>query len=527
MTAVIRVRSAPAVAGAFLAAVALSAVVLSAVALLSPVSAGAATSAGLYIRGAGFGHGVGMSQYGAAGYALHGATYPQILRDYYSGTTLGVANPDRTVTVLLRPNGAAAFSGATTIKGVTSTNGVTTTQGVTTTKGATTLKSDTRPLNPNTNYSVLVTGAKLRIMSGGRTFGVVKPPLQVSGPGPLKLLGTGAYRGALVFRPSAGGGVMTVNALGLDDYVRGVVGAEMPTSWPQQALEAQAVAARTYALTRGATGAGFDLYDNTRSQMYEGVAAETPTTDAAVAATSGKVVDYDGRPAVTYFFASSGGETESVQNVWSGVAPEAWLVSKSDPYDDSYNNPHYRWKMSFNLGSAVAKLGKLVDGSLKGINIVRHGVSPRIVQAQVVGTKGRTTATGAQLQTALGTPSTWMSFTTVSAKGVRTTGSPPSPVTTSTATTTGAPTTTGTGGIGLGANARRRSAAGLPYAVTGSVYPVVAGATVSVQYDAGSGWTAAASGTASATGRYSIPVLIAGTYRVIYQGITGPKIAVG
>ena len=512
MTAVTRKCSAALAAGPVL----LSVLTLGVVTLLAPAAASASTSAaGLYIRGAGFGHGVGMSQYGAAGYALHGASYQQILRDYYSGTTLGDANPDGTVTVLLRPKGAAAFSGATTIKGVT------------TTKSATTIKNDTRPLNPNTNYSVLVAGAKLRIVSGGRTFGIVKPPLQVSGPGPLKLLGTGIYRGAFVFRPSAAGGVITVNALGLDDYVRGVVGAEMPTNWPQQALEAQAVAARTYALTRVATGADFELYDNTRSQMYEGVAAETPATDAAVAATSGKVVDYDGRPAVTYFFASSGGQTESVQNVWSGVAPEAWLVGKPDPYDDSYNNPHYRWKMSFNLGSAVSKLGKLVDGSLKGINIVRHGVSPRIVQAQVVGTKGKTTATGAQLQTALGTPSTWMSFTTVSAKGVRTTGSPPPPVTTSTATTPSTTTTTGSGGTGLGANARGRSAHGSSYAVAGSVYPVAAGAAVTVQYDAGSRWRAAASRTVSAAGRYSIPVLRRGTYRVIYHGIVGPKIVVG
>src|SRR5580692_10446323 len=69
--------------------------------------------AGLYVTGAGFGHGIGMSQYGAAGYAQHGFTYKQILRNYYSQTTLGTVNPNRTVTVLLKPKGAAAFTGAT------------------------------------------------------------------------------------------------------------------------------------------------------------------------------------------------------------------------------------------------------------------------------------------------------------------------------------------------------------------------------------------------------------------------------
>jgi len=496
MTGVTRRPMRPAAAGAFLATVAFASA-----ALLAPADASASASAGgLYITGAGFGHGVGMSQYGAAGYALHGATYEQILRNYYSQTTLGYVNPSRTVTVLLKAQGAAAFSGATRIKGVA-----------------------TKKLNLNTNYSVLVAGTKLRIVSGGRTFGTFTAPLQVSGPGLLKLLGTGTYLGALVFRPSAvGSGVMTVNALGLDDYVRGVVGAEMPTSWPQQALDAQAVAARSYAVASGASGAGFDVYDNTRSQMYEGIAAETPATNAAVDATAGKVVEYDGRPAVTYFFASSGGQTESVQNVWDGFAPEAWLVGRSDPYDDSYNNPYYRWKLNLKLGSADTKLGRLIRGSLKGIKIVRRGVSPRIVQAKILGTKGATTTTGAQLQADLGTPSTWMSFTTVTAKGVETSGSPPSGPTPTTTITTPVD-----GGGGLGPSVRGHSARALGYAVSGTVYPVVARATVTVQYDTGSDWMPAASGIPSATGRYSIPVSGPGIYRVIYHGTVGPKIAVG
>ena len=86
--------------------------------LICGTPAGAATSgAGLYLTGAGSGHGVGMSQYGAAGYALHGADYQEILRDYYTWTTLGHVDPNRTVTVLLRASGSAAFSGATTITG--------------------------------------------------------------------------------------------------------------------------------------------------------------------------------------------------------------------------------------------------------------------------------------------------------------------------------------------------------------------------------------------------------------------------
>ncbi len=337
-----------------------------------------------------------MSQYGAAGYALHGASYEEILHDYYAQTTLGHISPNRLVTVLLRAKGGAIFSGATAIKGWS-----------------------VHKLNPAFNYSVERAGAKLRVVLGRHLIGNFSAPLQVTGPRPLTLAGLGTYRGSFVFRPAANGaGVMTINAVGLDDYVRGVVSAEMPSNWPQQALDAQAVAARTYAITSHAIGAAFDVYDNTRSQMYEGVKAETASSNAAVAATSGQVVEYDGNPVETFFFASSGGQTESVQNVFQ-IAPEAWLVGRPDPYDDVLNNPYHRWKMNFSLKAASAKLGKLVEGSLEGIKVLQRGVSPRIVKAQVVGTKGAVTVPGSQLRKLLGTPSTWIKFTTVSARGVQ------------------------------------------------------------------------------------------------------------
>ena len=108
-------------------------------------------------------------------------------------------------------------------------------------------------------------------------------------------------------------------------YVRGVVSAEVPSDWPLAALEAQAVASRTYALTDHAGGSSFDVYADTRSQVYRGVAAETPRTNAAVAATAGQIVVYNGSPAITYFFASSGGMTENVENGFPGALPEPWL----------------------------------------------------------------------------------------------------------------------------------------------------------------------------------------------------------
>jgi stage II sporulation protein D len=182
------------------------------------------------------------------------------------------------------------------------------------------------------------------------------------------------------------------------------------------------------------------------------------------------------------------------------------------------------------LNSANSKLGKLVDGSLEGINVVRRGVSPRVIQAQVVGSAGSTTVTGATLQSDLGTPSTWMSFTTVSAAGIKavSTVSAPAqtePAATSTTTTTATPTPA-SGGVGLTAALRGHLLPGQTYAVTGTIFPAVAGATVTVQLQIGRSWTSVTSGSLAASGGYSIPVPTVGTYRVLYNGIDGPTISV-
>ena len=148
--------------------------------------------------------------------------------------------------------------------------------------------------------------------------------------------------------------------------------------------------------------------------MYGGVAAETAATDAAVAATSGQIVTYDGRPAVTYFFASSGGYTEDIQNVWTGATPEPWLRGVPDPYDGAGGDPYHRWSYEMSVAAAGRKLGSLVKGRLLGIVVTRHGVSPRILEAAVVGTRGRTSVSGTALQGIFGLPTTYATFTAIS-----------------------------------------------------------------------------------------------------------------
>ena len=331
-----------------------------------------------------------MSQYGAYGYALHGWTYQQILAHYYTGTTLGQTNPAQTVRVLLG-SGSAAFAGATHV--------------------------GNKSLNPSLTYDVVpLANGSLKIVnqSSGKAVGTFSAPLTAVGPGPLSLAGLGAYRGSLEFRPNGSGGVYTVNVVGLDDYVQGVVAAEMPSTWSQQALDAQAVAARTYAITTDVSGGFFNLYPDTRSQMYRGVAAETASTNAAVAATSGQIVTYNGAPAVTYFFASSGGYTENVEDAWPGATPDPWLRGVPDPYDGAGGDPYHHWTRQMSLATAAKDLGKLVKGKLVGIKVTKTGASPRIMTANVIGTGGTVSVTGSQLEGAFGLLSTWAAFTTIS-----------------------------------------------------------------------------------------------------------------
>lgn len=201
----------------------------------------------------------------------------------------------------------------------------------------------------------------------------------------------------------------------IERYVRGVVAAEMPASWPMAALEAQAIASRTYALTDHAGGSRFDVYSDTRSQVYEGVAAETARTNAAVSATAGQIVEYAGKPAITYFFASSGGMTENVEDSFVGSQPQPWLRGVPDAYEGTSS----KWSVSLSFVAAQSRLGGLVKGSFRGIEVLTRGASPRIVSARVLGSRGATNVSGPELASSLGLDSTWAYFSIKSGATVK------------------------------------------------------------------------------------------------------------
>ena len=187
---------------------------------------------------------------------------------------------------------------------------------------------------------------------------------------------------------------------------RGVVAWEMPSSWHMEALKAQAVIARTYGLVSRKPSGWFDLYADTRSQVYEGLESEYARTNQAVAATRGQVVTYKGEVAQTFYSACSGGHTESVENVFGTAIP--YLVGVPDPYD--YYCPLHKWTLRFSGPEISAKLGAYLKGRLRKVVITKTGASPRIIEAKLVGTGGTTTVSGSELAGALGGHDTWMKF---------------------------------------------------------------------------------------------------------------------
>src|SRR5205807_10248958 len=126
-----------------------------------------------------------------------------------------------------------------------------------------------------------------------------------------------------------------------------------------------------------------------------------------VAATAGQVVTYEGRPAVTYFFSTSGGRTENVENAFAGAEPAPWLRGVLDPYE---RGPLHGWKLAISFAAASARLTGLVRGSLQGIEVLRRGFSPRILAAAILGSGGRTTVSGARLAARLGLNDSWAYF---------------------------------------------------------------------------------------------------------------------
>lgn len=329
------------------------------------------------ITGRGWGHGVGMAQWGAYGYAQHGVSYDKILAHFYPGTKLASA-PLAKIKVLLLGSARKIVVSSLDPFTVVDSEGI-------------------RHQLAGGNYPV-TPKLKVKLAPDARAKALPGPLRFVPGASPLWL--AHPWRGDLIVSAN-GKRLSVVNSVALDSYVRGVVSNEMPYDWPLEAVKAQAVAARSYALTHK-RGAAFDVFADTRDQVYGGIATETPVGDQAVAATKRQILTYDGEVATTYFFSSSGGMTASVADVFAGSKSVPYLVSVSDPYDTA--SPWHTWgPVVVPAARAARELG--VPGLLALRPVPATG-RPRFVIA--IGRDGDVPLRDGDLRRGLGLRSGWI-----------------------------------------------------------------------------------------------------------------------
>ena len=382
----------------------------------STVAAAAAPTAGptalgenVTFYGRGWGHGVGLSQYGARGRALAGQDAATILAHYYPGTTIGLIAPDATIRVLLLDDAAPTTTNPLTVIGrggpwtIDSVNAV--------------FPADARlRLVPATSGTV--TAWRMVVDDAAGTVlldGAAPADLRVRGATAATTLQLPArsatydlYRGTLRVLV-AGAKADVVNEIGLQDYLRGVLPAEMPSGWPAAALTAQAIAARSNAASRLRPDvSAFDVYDDTRSQVYLGVRAESPAADAVVAATVGQVLFSGAGIANALFHSTGGGATENNENVYVSAtgakvaAPVAYLRGSPDrnpngvPYDAT--SPYATWQTKAytlaQLSAIFTADARTNVGALSALDLHDRGVSGRLISVTLVGSAGSKTVSG-------------------------------------------------------------------------------------------------------------------------------------
>ena len=216
----------------------------------------------------------------------------------------------------------------------------------------------------------------------------------------LILLQQRRYRGRLLLRRQ-GNSLQAINHIAVEAYLPSVVGSEMPASWPQPALRAQAVAARTYALRQRRPGEPFDLQATVASQVYKGVDSETESTREAVAATRAQVLTYGGALIEAVFHSSSGGSTEASGELWAQQLP--YLVAVPD-FDDQ--SPVRSWQERFEPDQLRQLFAE--TGGVQALAVSARSANGRLRELRIEGPLGAVTLTGAQLRKRLGLRSTWI-----------------------------------------------------------------------------------------------------------------------
>jgi SpoIID/LytB domain protein len=390
------------------------AIVALACTLIAPAGAAADDGRGLIntrsqdftFYGRGWGHGVGLSQYGARGRALAGQTSAQILAHYYAGTTLGTKDPAAQIRVLVLTGFAATSANPAVIYG---RGGSFTVDGIATAFPADAKLTLIPTASGATSYTLTVTSSGGSKLHSSKVSGslVIRP-----GSGAVLQLDSkpstyDCYRGVLrVYLTTS---VRVVNELGLDVYLRGVVPAEMPSTWPVEAVKAQAIAARSYAAYRLKPGTGqYDVTDDTSSQVYRGSKGEVAATTAAITATSGVVLKSGSAIANALFHSTGGGATENNEYVFVSstgaivAGPVSYLRGSTDRAPDgaSYDAgaPKATWQTASYTRAALTTIfgadSRTNVGSIARFDLSRRGVSGRLISVTLIGSLGSKTVSG-------------------------------------------------------------------------------------------------------------------------------------
>lgn len=375
----------------------------------TPTAAPSATPAPMfYFTGRGTDHGVGMSQWGARGRGIAGQKYDQILASYYAGVTLGPLPPEKqTMRVLLS---SAFVPTATEPARVIAKGGAWQSAAFPDMvfPADSYLDMDKAPSGTWTaNVHEAVTGT---VLASAPTADLTMTPVDPTTLFYMKFRDSlrkyDLYRGSMRLRVN-GSGIQSINIVGMDDYVQGVVPAEMVPSWTLEALKVQAVAARSYGAARIKTTGFYDVVPTSANQVYGGVNIEYLKTNTATQATAGIVIWYAGKIANTYFFDTGGGATEASEYAWpssSGTPGTAIPYLRGGPDVDAngvaydINSSYYSWSGAqfsmATLSKIYAKDSRTNVGTIVKLTFYR-GVSGRIYKVVMEGKSSTKTVSGA------------------------------------------------------------------------------------------------------------------------------------
>jgi len=322
----------------------------------------AAPAGSVRFCGHGWGHGVGLGQWGARGMAMAGLGYRFIDQHFYSGATWA------SLATASTPIHVAVLWGTSTYRVVPS--------------GPAQLQAGGRTINLAAGQSVSLNAAggvqKIVPMSGDTRLAVYSPSGLYH-----------HYRGTIVAQPS-GGLEYIINVLPIEDYLRGL--GEVPPSWPLEAIKAQIVAARCYALTHLGSTSLYDVDDTTQYQVYLGADNESASQNAAVDQTSGQVLMSGGHVIVAFFSASDGGHTANVSDIFGGsLASYPYLRGVADPWD--VVAPRHTWYTGIYSYATLERIyfsaaDIAAYGHLRGLDLGDRDSSDRLNTVGLIGSRG-------------------------------------------------------------------------------------------------------------------------------------------